>query len=88
MPGDSGSVRAHIEIRVRVHGHLVWYLPGKRERLQVTMQTGATVGDILETLEVPAAEILAISVGGRRVQLDCGLQDGDTVELIPVLSGG
>ena len=65
-----------------------------RDRLTVELPDGATAGDALAALardHVPIARMrqaLAIAVNERYCSGDRALGDGDTIALIPPVSGG
>ena len=65
-----------------------------RDRLTLELSNGATVGDALHriALEHPAVadmrDALAVAVNDRYCPGDTALADGDTIALIPPVSGG
>lgn len=62
---------------------------GPLRRLDVELPPGATLADLLAFLEIELSpEALLLVVNGRLVNLGHTLQDGDTVNLMPALSGG
>lgn len=67
------------KLRVEV----VQALPGRLERVTLTLEAGATVGAALEAAGVGLPQ--AVGIFGRRVALDAPLADGDRVEIYRAL---
>jgi molybdopterin converting factor small subunit len=62
---------------------------GRTSRISLELPPGATVQDVLDRLQVPIApEHLILVVNRAAVDPDAALQDGDTLDLIPAISGG
>jgi sulfur carrier protein ThiS len=74
-----------IEIRVKVSGNLRKYLD-HQTRLQLA--EGASIGDLLENLGMPAWEVGVVALNGGLAAITTELQDGDCVELLPPIGGG
>ncbi|MEK7285136.1 MAG: CoA transferase [Chloroflexota bacterium] len=72
-------------VRLVLHGELRQYAPGKF--LEVEGE-GRTPVEILAALGVPAAETAAFIVNGEQREADTALRDGDTLEVLPAISGG
>ena len=49
---------------------------------------GRTARQIVTSLGIPAAEAAAFIVNGEQVEGDAVLRDGDTLELLPAMTGG
>jgi len=47
-----------------------------------------TIGQIIEELELPKAELGAILLNSRHVEKDVAMQDGDTLSIFPLVGGG
>lgn len=77
-------------LTVHLHTILQRQTPeGPLRSLEVELPPGATLADLLGYLEVDLnPEALLLVVNGRLVELGYALQDGDTVNLMPALSGG
>lgn len=58
----------------------------KEERRNYPEQT--TIGQIIEQLELPEAELGAILLNARHVEKDVVLHDGDTLSIFPLVGGG
>ena len=74
-------------VRVVLHGHLRQFVAGGAGELEVD-GAGVTARTLLERLGVPAGEAAAVVVDEEQEELDRVLRDGETVELIPAISGG
>ncbi len=57
-------------------------------RLEVEVPEGATVADLIQSLDVDAHLVCLVSVNGRAVEQSAALADGDRVDLIPPVTGG
>ena len=74
-------------VRVVFHGHLRQFVPGGVRELEVDA-AGVTARALLERLGVPAEEAAAFVVNEEQEEPDRILRDGETLELIPAISGG
>lgn len=72
-------------VRLVLHGELRQYAPGKV--LEVYGQ-GRTIADVLATVGVPADATAAYVVNGEQCEATTVLDDGDTVEALPAITGG
>ena len=72
---------------VRLHLTLIEMAGGKKE-LIVDAQQPVSLTTLLDQLGVPQEEVGIIVRNRKRDAIDCMIQDGDVVELFPILSGG
>ena len=72
---------------VRLHLTLIEMAGGKKE-LAFNAQRPVSLTTILERLGVPQEEVGIIVRNRKRDAIDCLIEEGDTVELFPILSGG
>ncbi len=72
---------------VRVTVHAEDLVPAQTSPLLV-LDVPCTVGEVAQQLPLKRASGLMILVNGKLARWDTALQDGDVVELIPVLGGG
>jgi len=87
-------MRSMIQVRVQFFGG--WSRPGRRlspeiERAlpTVSLEAGATIGDLLRLLNVPAGPGRPfVSLNGYYERDDVPLRDGDRVQLLPPAAGG
>lgn len=77
-----------MRIRIRLFANLRQYAPGDDSNFHVELGSGATVGRLLENLDVPAPVKAVILVNGRHAKEETQLADGDTVILFPPMAGG
>jgi sulfur carrier protein ThiS len=75
------SVHLHTSLRRRTAA-------GPVRRLEADLPPASTLGDLLERLELADHEGLLLVVNGRTAGVDQRLEQGDQVNLIPVISGG
>jgi crotonobetainyl-CoA:carnitine CoA-transferase CaiB-like acyl-CoA transferase len=71
-------------ISVVLHGELQQFGAKRRE----IEGAGRTARDLVRLLGIPAAEAAAYIVNGEQVEDDAVLRDGDTLELLPAMTGG
>jgi len=55
---------------------------------QIRLTDGATVGDLLQRIEIPPADAAIVLVNGKHAQVERQLQDGDVIALFPPIAGG
>ena len=60
---------------------------GDRETPILT-EEGQTVAEILEALGIPSGLVAIVLINGRQELKNYVLQDGDVVELVPLVGGG
>ena len=76
-------------MQLHLGGHLSWYDPQKRPRLEIKLAEPVSLMSLLEQLNVPAAEIAVATVNRVAVALqDAQVSDSDSVELFPPVGGG
>jgi crotonobetainyl-CoA:carnitine CoA-transferase CaiB-like acyl-CoA transferase len=71
-------------ISIVLHGELQQFGPKRRD----VRGAGHTARDVVTSLGIPAAETAAYVVNGEQVGDDVVLREGDTLELLPSMSGG
>ena len=74
------TVRFYAELAKQVN-------EGKRQRT-LELPTGATVADLLATLQVPFENGLIVGRNGSLADKSASLADGDELELMTVMEGG
>ena len=72
-------------MRLILHGELRQYAPGKVLEVH---GGGLTVHEVLAAVGVPDDVTAAFIINGQQVEPSVRLADGDTVEVLPALSGG
>jgi len=81
-----------VAVTVRVHLHTTLQRrtsKGPLRRLEVTLPSGSTLGDLLERLALSRCDdSVLLVINGRQAETGYVLQDTDEVHLIPALSGG
>jgi molybdopterin converting factor small subunit len=80
------------DFRITVHLHTILQRQtpeGLQRRLELDLPPGTTLADLLVRLEIELdPEAMLLVVNGRIADLAYTLKDGDTVNLMPALSGG
>ena len=76
-------------MHLHLGGHLGWYDPQKRSRLEIHLNEPTRLLVLLEKLKIPAAEIAVVTVNRQSADLDSvSVGDSDQVELFPPIGGG
>jgi len=77
-------------MRLHLEGHLSWYDPQKRSRIEVHLPEPTLLVKVLRDLEIPHGEIAVVVVNGVAAFVlgDVRVTDADTVELFPPVGGG
>jgi molybdopterin converting factor small subunit len=74
----------HIDIRL--FATLRKFSPQSRE--DYIVEDGATVGDILKQLQIPAEKVKLIFINSAKASLASVVEDGDRVGIFPPVGGG
>ncbi len=79
-----------ITVRVKLFATLRRHYPdlGIGETMPVGLPDGATIGQLIEHLSVPANEVKVVFVNGIVQQEKYALSDGDEVGVFPPVGGG
>lgn len=84
-----------MRVQVRLFASLRGRLPeAPRGRGSVELEDGASLQDLLETLEIPAAQAQMVLVDGQKAPRGLApraallLKEGSTVSIFPPLAGG
>lgn len=77
-----------MKVMVELFGDLRKYLPPGVEQLNMELEEGATVGDLIRRIELERGEIWGISIDGMLVNRQMKLADGNRVLLFPPIGGG
>jgi molybdopterin converting factor small subunit len=75
-------------IQLKMFGGLDKYLPEKKSPYAVEAAEGSTVGDVLDSFNVPRDKPRVTLVNSRHAPLDHVLHDGDIVAVFPPVAGG
>jgi sulfur carrier protein ThiS len=77
-----------VEVRVVGYGSLFsWLASGEKGEI-LTLDSGASVADLIRKTGIPDQEIWMITVNAKKASLDQVLQHGDEVRLFSPLGGG
>ncbi len=79
-----------MQVEVQLHATLTTFLPpGSRDGIaRVELGEGATVGDLIRHLAIPAELSRIVLVNGHDVEDEAALHAGDVVDVFPPLAGG
>jgi len=79
-----------MKVSVGLYATLQKFLPKNTEgrRCEIELRDGATVGDLIELLNVPPKFAALRLVNGVQSKLDKKLSNGDKVSIFPQIAGG
>jgi len=79
-----------MQVTVHLHTILQRETPdGTIGRLEMSLPDESTLAELIEHLEIPLSpDHMILAVNRRMAELDQVLKDGDTVNLMPAISGG
>jgi len=79
-----------MKIQVELYATLSKYLPPGAEgrKAMVELPEGATVGDLLKHLAIPAEIAALLLVNGTHRPPETVLKDGEVIAMFPPLAGG
>lgn len=79
-----------MKIYVKVYATLQRYVPGydPSRRLEVQMEEGGTVGDVVRLLNLPPQEVKTVFVNATLRDFSHPLKDGDLVGIFSPIAGG
>ena len=70
-------------------GHLDFYLPQRRSRMELELKEPTRLSELLAGLGIPLAEVHLVVVNGQLVDLDeAVVSDDDQVKIYPAVNGG
>lgn len=76
-----------MQIFVTLYGDLKRHAPGDQPHFALELDPGATLKDIHRMLAIPEGQHVTL-INGRRSIPDATVADGDTLVLLPPISGG
>ncbi len=77
-------------IEVKLLGNLKYY-PEEKSKMQIIESEESDeiiLNEVIEELNIPEDEINLILVNGREKSLDSKVEEGDSIKILPVVSGG
>jgi molybdopterin synthase sulfur carrier subunit len=77
-----------MSIHVHLFAYLTKYSPTGEEKFGLNLGPGATVGQLLEKLGIPADFEKRVLVNGRHAEPSTPLSEGDDVFIYPPAAGG
>jgi molybdopterin converting factor small subunit len=76
-----------MQIDVKLYGDLKKFAPGGQTNFVLTLNPGATLGDVLRMVSMPMERCVSL-INGRRATIEAVIEDGDILVLFPPVSGG
>ena len=83
---DSGCQR--VRVTLQIPKSFCHYYPVKGEFILVEALPGETVADLIKRTGLPEFEFGIVVVNGERQLPSYQPRDGETLELLPIISGG
>jgi thiamine biosynthesis protein ThiS len=77
-----------MHITVNFYGNLRKYLPQKKETVQMAVNAGATIRELLAHLGVADSEVWISAINDQVVAETTALCDGDVLEVFEPVGGG
>ncbi|MBA7475335.1 hypothetical protein GH157_02435 [archaeon] len=79
-----------IKVDVRLYGILKEHLQGDEadRPLVIELRNETTLGQLLDSLEIPVEEVVVTLVNGSAEEKSYSLKDGDVVDVFPPPIGG
>ncbi len=78
-----------ITITVKLFAMLKKYVPeGSSDGISLSLSSGATVQDVVDTLKIPREQACMLVVGDTYVEVKTVLEDGLELSIFPPLAGG
>jgi molybdopterin converting factor small subunit len=77
-------MKSHIQIKL--FATLQKFMPASAEKY--TIETGMTVGGLLQQLDIPMGRIKLIFIDGVRAELTSTLKGGERIGIFPPVGGG
>ena len=84
----SDDRRRAARVTLRIPRSFCRYYPAKGESITVEVSAGETVADLIKKAGLPEFEFGIVVVNGERELLSYQPKDGETLELLPIISGG
>jgi len=75
-------------ITIHPHGELTTYFGRHYGGVNVRIEPGMTIAELIETLGIPSKEVWLVAKNGDQVQRDVTLEPGDSLELFAPVAGG
>ena len=76
-----------MQITVKLYGDFKRHAPGDRTEFELTLEPGATVGDVIRMLSIPEDHHVSL-INGQRADPESRFEGGDTLVLFPPVYGG
>jgi molybdopterin converting factor small subunit len=76
-----------MQILVKLYGDLKRHAPADQPHFALNLDPGTTLKDIHNMLAIPEGHHVSL-INGRRSSPDATVADGDTLVLLPPISGG
>lgn len=71
-----------------LRGNLMWYPEQKQKYQKVLVKRGTTIIDVIRKLNVPIEQLSYILRSGEKVDAYTIINEGDEIELVPIIAGG
>lgn len=66
----------------------MWYPEDKKKMHNISIGENATIAEVLKSLRVPLEQINIVLKNGRKAAVDDGMNEGDEIDISPIIAGG
>lgn len=77
-----------MKVSLKLYGNMRRYLPPGADRLELSVDAGSNIEEVLRTLGISDSEVWAVSVNGEVVDRHYMLGPHDSVEVFAPVAGG
>jgi sulfur carrier protein ThiS len=76
-------------MKLQTGGHLSFYMPGRKNSLELTLSGSTPLTEVLEQIGIPLSEVALTAINGELVEADTAVvQDADLVRIFSAVNGG
>jgi sulfur carrier protein ThiS len=76
-------------MKLQTGGHLSFYMPGRKNSLELTLSGPTPLTEVLEQIGIPLSEVALTAINGELVEADTAVvQDADLVRIFSAVNGG
>lgn len=77
-----------IEVKIKLYGELEKYSPNRKEKFSVQLPDGTCLKELMDSLKIPAHQVMLIIKNGIKAKEEDFLKNGDDIILLPIVGGG
>ncbi len=77
-----------MKIKIKALANLRHYLPDNKEEIEIDIEDGVCISEVLKILKIPHPEILKTVIDNNIVSEEHIPKDNDVIEIFPIMAGG